>query len=697
MKKLVTFLLVFFLFLEFPFQVCHAQVIIPINEGNISFFPNQLPLISITYINGVWSIGKEVTVSSSLKIANRTVLLKDLASALSKTAKTTIINEKNASLAHFGYFITGLSKIEANTFDSLEFRIVTLRKVEPESFINPDSKVNITRYNIPSLNLVISFEDLQKKYNTTVDSFGIRVLNLKGLTSINADPIVYSSNIITVTGYTSGSPCGFNDLWLADKKGTFDLTSRTGISGTDANPVALTYVLRPTDFYVLGSNGNQLGNLSVTVSSWSGLTNCTIRIAGTDRLGVAQTEDFVFTGNAQTYTTKFFHTLTTSQVIGFSGTGSFTYKVTQGQWGVVWKQATNQYGFDAILQIGDGSANTYFKDTSKEIVFSSGTQINTKNKSYVTFGTLVDATSYTTKDGCSFISTLTGSDVAVINGYAGGLLAEIYVYGCSFVSTNGYGGGTRGGIYGYWNGGNKIVVYNSLFTGYKNAVSYVKNGDLYNILATNCESLCAVVLTSTTNYLYSLGNSYGFTFSVAYGGTVKNGVGAKLSTKGIYCWSITIDGYLVNTILSDWTIYWSGGIANTAKIYRQYEFDLKVTFQNETAIQNANVTLKYFGMGGGTVGSWLTVADGKISTKTLTMGYYNQANGNTLQNYNPYNLTITYPNMITYSQNMTLSQKTDWTIALIETPEISEANPMYLYIAVLALIIMAYAYLRSRH
>jgi len=122
--------------------------------------------------------------------------------------------------------------------------------------------------------------------------------------------------------------------------------------------------------------------------------------------------------------------------------------------------------------------------------------------------------------------------------------------------------------------------------------------------------------------------------------------------------------YLVNVDWDAWKFSWAG---TTPNVYRQYEFDLNTTFANATAIQNANVTLSYYGQGGGTVGSWLTFANGSIPQQTLSRSFYNQTGGNNEYSFNPYNLTVMLSGYQTYTQNFTLSEKTEWTIALQET------------------------------
>ena len=170
--------------------------------------------------------------------------------------------------------------------------------------------------------------------------------------------------------------------------------------------------------------------------------SATIRVSGTDSNGDAQTEDLVFTANDTQAHTKYFKTLTSSQVVTFLGVGSFTYKVIQDQWGVVSLTGTSQFLFGCKLVIGNGAPTTYFTDISKQVSFNDGIKtahnqhllLVTAN-SVATFGTLISASNHSTKWGCSFIDLSTN-----YYGYLVGPSASttIYLYSCQFQNPDGY-------------------------------------------------------------------------------------------------------------------------------------------------------------------------------------------------------------------------------------------------------------------
>ncbi len=129
--------------------------------------------------------------------------------------------------------------------------------------------------------------------------------------------------------------------------------------------------------------------------------------------------------------------------------------------------------------------------------------------------------------------------------------------------------------------------------------------------------------------------------------------------------------YLVNVDSDSWSMTWFS--TGSGETYRQYEFDLNVTDTSGTPIQNANVTVKHYGQTEAQDFSVLTGANGSFSTQTLTMGFYNQTGGDTIYSYNPHNLTVTASGYRTYTANITLNDKTDWTITL-ETPAAAETT-----------------------
>lgn len=160
------------------------------------------------------------------------------------------------------------------------------------------------------------------------------------------------NNNLVVTGYTLSVPCTFNDVYNADKAGTFSLQNRDGITGVDSGPVPVTNPLRPTDYAELGG---ACDDLFILVENWTATPPVSIQVTGKDRCGNVVSEFVSIVDNGTYYLSEKYAVVEYTVVSGFPGGGSFDYELIQGQWGVVWKIGDAQYNFDAKLQIGDGS------------------------------------------------------------------------------------------------------------------------------------------------------------------------------------------------------------------------------------------------------------------------------------------------------------------------------------------------------
>jgi hypothetical protein len=475
------------------------------------------------------------------------------------------------------------------------------------------------------------------------------VMSAPGTVTYNA-----ASNIVAVTGGTLGSPVGFLDLWNADKAGTLTLQSRTGIGGTDASPVAFTTNLRPTDYYVLGGAKR---NLYITVSSWTSITSSTIQISGTDTAGNVQTEDIVVTASGTYFPALYYHTCTSSKVTAWTGTGSYAYNVTQTQWGIVWKTGASEFAFDAKLYIGDGVTATYFADKDKMVVFNTGIATASYQNiffgaagSTITLGQLDDATAKSTSHGC-VIQML---EASYYNSQFWGA-GTLCLYSCTLM--------------GYWNGailGQPILygftatskAYNCLFVCFTLQTA-LPGSEVNNLIVTGGK-YAITACRGTMNDIRCYMQDYALYVTTNYATAISNVVLRDATIYSIYSNAITTDKYLVNVDADTWTIQWVGTC--TAKIYRQYTFDLKVTDKNNNNLSGANVTLK--DKNNNTVFSVLTDASGNIATQTVSRGFYNQTYLSTLQDLSPHTLTITKTSYTTFTQKFTLTGKTTWQMSL---------------------------------
>jgi len=207
---------------------------------------------------------------------------------------------------------------------------------------------------------------------------------------------------------------------------------------------------------------------------------------------------------------------------------------------------------------------------------------------------------------------------------------------------------------------------------------------VYNIDVTNGAASFSPSASPTTapDLIRVWGGQWYTRFIGSNGVTMKNIFGRGFTSHAIRCQSITANNYLVNPDFDSWTFYWEG--VNTGEVYRQYEFDLTVTYPNGTAINGTStgtrVVIQHYGNNSGVDYNATLNGDGTINQTRLTMGFYNQTGGDTIYSYNPFNLQVT--NTTGYqdiNMNFTLDEKKDWTKAL--TAEIQPSPGTVLAVA----------------
>jgi hypothetical protein len=331
-----------------------------------------------------------------------------------------------------------------------------------------------------------------------------------------------------------------------------------------------------------------------------------------------------------------------------SGAGSTNFAAlvaadTAGGWGKFTADATGtQILCKAKIVLGGGGSSFTFSDLSKQVYFITGliawggdSLIYQGTGANVTFGELVDASNHATDKGIDFIDgSVDGSYHYLLNNAAG--TTKLYSVSVTAIDTAGAC---------YIGLGNNAVQYNCLYR--KNVDVAIKGSvDSYNIVLQNpAASGTNIELYSSAGTFNRINIQYGniglYTYST-YGFTIKNllmrGTTYVINPQN---WSGT--GYIINGDIDNWVFYWSN---TTGKVYRQYEFDLQVcdNAASELAgtvvpIEGAEVTL--YDQYGTEVFNETSDAAGWIPTQTVSRGYYNQANGNTLQDYGPHFLVVT--------------------------------------------------------
>jgi hypothetical protein len=344
-----------------------------------------------------------------------------------------------------------------------------------------------------------------------------------------------------------------------------------------------------------------------------------------------------------------------------------------GGWGVFFNPTATQFYTTAKIVIGDGVTATIFLDSNKQItwVFAAGATtviFRVTAAATVTFGILNDAATFDTSRGCDFIlSRPWGQDSFA----AQTATSTLYFYSCSFAALGGCQLVVQGAAVA-----NTIRVWNCLFKYQAYLIELGTSCNIYNvniqdvsafgaalagIRATNVNKINAI---RTTRYI----NNYG-----AGDNTYSNIYGRNAGLKAVRVENnIPRVAYLINPDFDVWTFDFVG----TATIFRQYNFDLKVTDQDNNPLANATVAVR--DNAGTLIFSVLTNAAGDIVTQTVNRGYYQQATGDTLQDYSPHALTITRAGYQTYHKHFTLTAKITWEIKLVRISQIllDQGNPV---------------------
>jgi hypothetical protein len=328
-----------------------------------------------------------------------------------------------------------------------------------------------------------------------------------------------------------------------------------------------------------------------------------------------------------------------------------------GHWNVIEKQGTNQFIFHCLINVRNG----FFNDTDKQITLGSG--VITANGQYfiggsgtITFGKVVDYASKTSSNGVSFYSP----DQSYW--YYWIWTRSEYIYSSLFDA----GGWNQAIVYA-------TVLWNSIATGKGFAGFHAEpNGDFFNVICSNThfgiyfdtDSISAkydkISLLSVDYGIRNWGNGNGATISNVYARNCTY----LFNNEAL---SQSISQYLVNVDADNWTFSWVSQDpqypqTNTSTLYRQYTFDLTVTNSLGEVIPNAVV--KITNSAGGSVLSASTDAEGKIPTKALALGFYNNTGGSTMFLLAPYTLTITANGYYQYNTSIPATEKTNWHIAL---------------------------------
>lgn len=329
-----------------------------------------------------------------------------------------------------------------------------------------------------------------------------------------------------------------------------------------------------------------------------------------------------------------------------------------GAWGVVTRQCTNQYCIQARLQIGDGSTATWFADENQQIIIPTGvitgggwvSWCSKKANANFRLGKCTNTTKKLTEAGCHiWITRDAAGSLTILDGENSS--GNVEIYGSQIYFSQ---GAQQCRFYRCQNGkfwGNnfdhKIQIASA--TGLD-----VYNNDYFNVYS----GLFAVGGTFDLLRFYRTIYITNLDGTTASNITIKNVIAVE-NTYVARGFNTAKNLYMINFDVETWAFTYS---SYTGKFYRQYEFDLKVIDKDNAAINAA--TVKIWDKDSNLIVDTTTNASGVIATQTITRGYYNQANGNTLQEASPHLIKIEKAGYTTYEADFTLEDKTDWLIAL---------------------------------
>jgi len=361
---------------------------------------------------------------------------------------------------------------------------------------------------------------------------------------------------------------------------------------------------------------------------------------------------------------------------------------TVNGWNVVHKLGEVEYLINnTYIQIGDGVTTTVCSDLSVNVLFETNQQwaYFVKYKGTLTFGQ--QDSGYATSHGVNinFNSSHSAYGERIFEGTSSAL-SKLYLYSCSLKSTyNDNPDNYIAGIVFFSETVADVVIYNCFFD-----KVYVRGYcDIYNLAI--FRSIYGVFEAGGTLEQIFL---YDVFYAIAVSGTSKTvkdvNIIAVDSSTGVRYTGGGNDHYLINVDwsgASNWKFYWHNAVPSN--IFRQYEFDLTVTYPNGTAINGtetgARVTIQHYGEGGGIDYNATLNGDGSINQTALGMGFYNQTGGDTLYSYNPFNIEVSnITGYLSYSKNFTLTKKTQWEIALIDESEAGYAGYGFLFFGLIA-------------
>jgi len=351
-------------------------------------------------------------------------------------------------------------------------------------------------------------------------------------------------------------------------------------------------------------------------------------------------------------------------------------------WGAVYAVSASgtQFEFEFRIIIGNAATTTWFVDVSKHVEFlpsavSGNYQrlIELKKYAYLRLGNVVDATNHETDKGCAvifdnednraYIVIIYGADDYVYSSVelydsklsCIPLLDKNIVYAASIAYSR------------------NITIFNCIFDGVY--LTACRQTNIYNLYVSNVpygmaylryiDAYPSTIQKVTIDYV-----GYGLYQNAYYAHDFTDLRIQDVDFQTFRMINVVVDCSVIDAEIPAWTFSWEG--TNTAKLYRKYSFDLTVTNKLGVAISGVTVTLK--DKDGNVVFTDTTDALGQIATKTVSRGYYDQAHGDTLQDYSPHTIIVSKTGYITISTIFTFDKYLDWRIPLLMQTDVAGAG-----------------------
>ena len=463
-----------------------------------------------------------------------------------------------------------------------------------------------------------------------------------------------STNIVVVTGGTSGTPADFASFVVADRAGV-DTSLLSG--GSPANNLALTYAIRPVE---------DLAILVKCIVANKTAEADFIFITGKDWRGAAQTESIdVTAGNGSYTSTKYWSEITTLDCSDNAAGGGTVWadgdlSVTQDVWGVIWDYGNScQYQIDAIFDVGNGSTSTYFQSTKEFIYFKDDLEFFVKANATLKIGNLYGSWGY---DGSHFS---VGPDALWAILSAPGATLRIYASSIHIRTAK-----------QIWLNEGTIDIRNSILSHsrypggnwqHRWELWSASNLNLQDVFVCNCDGLAIYTTPDTLENVHIHYTEAGAQIHRTVT-AIKLNV-TSFTTSDVYAWA---DQASQTAVLKDPKFSVSspsideGGHASTYTLKEQYTCNIHVADKDGINLQSVTVLCEISDSSNYDTQEFSvsTAANGTIAEQTIDYKKWVGVN-ETLTNYTPMRLTLSkagYETLVL--ENITVDGPIDWHLEL---------------------------------